>query len=328
VAVSRGTSRRSAPRAIAIAIAIETVFLIDPRSAEGFLIDPEALRATAVPVETHAAGATPPPAGLRACGGATPPLAPASRLRLPPAPASRLRPASRPGLALAPLRPGGHIPVFAFWPEEPPRTRAFPTANRIYPRIWAKQATKISSSWAALAMITEQKPVIGCGVSTIMKGSRESVAGRASGLPAPVSVRRGKPKDRRRPRLPADGSGNQCLRRASFSGSIVHSVPFRGSRPRGIAAPGGVGEPLQRGPVGMSGPRRNCVAGLRVRAGCTWPRASPRQRKRTSGAHSPAAVHRPACGGTGLAVRCRKPPLTLAVTGSFDLPRRRARDSH
>jgi len=115
-------------------------------------------------------------------------------------------------------------------------------------------------------MITEQKPVIGCGISAIMKGSRECAAGRASGLPAPVSVRHGKPKGRRRPRLPADGSGNQCLRRASFGGIIVHSVPFRGSRPRGIAAPGGVGEPLAQRPVGMSGPRRNCVAGLRVRA--------------------------------------------------------------
>jgi hypothetical protein len=115
-------------------------------------------------------------------------------------------------------------------------------------------------------MITEQKLVIGCGITTIMKGSRESVAGRASGLPAPVSVRHGKPKDRRRPRLTADGSGNQCLRRASFGGIIVHSVPFRGSRPRGIAAPGGVGEPLTQSLVGMSGPRRNRAAGLPVRA--------------------------------------------------------------
>lgn len=100
-------------------------------------------------------------------------------------------------------------------------------------------------------------------------------AGRASGLPAPVSVRHGKPKDRRRPRLPADGSGNQCLRRTNFGGSIVHSVTFRGSRPRGIAAPGDVGEPLTQSPVGMSGPRRNRVAGLPARAGhvaaCTAP---------------------------------------------------------
>ena len=56
------------------------------------------------------------------------------------------------------------------------------------------------------------------------------------------------------------------MRRASFGGIIVHSVPFHGSRPRGIAAPGGVGEPLTQSPVGMSGPRCNRVAGLSVRA--------------------------------------------------------------
>jgi len=176
-------------------------------------------------------------------------------------------------------------------------------------------------------MITEQKPVIGCGVSTIMKGSRESVAGRAGGLPAPVSVRHGKPKDRRRPRLPADGSGNQCLRRTNFGGGIVHSVPFRGSRPRGIAAPVDVGEPLTQSPVGMSGPRRNRVAGLPARAwhvaACT---AAGSQSARQVPTHPPQYLDKRA--GDGPYGTLPEAPLTPAVAGSFDLPRRRARDSH
>jgi len=155
-------------------------------------------------------------------------------------------------------------------------------------------------------MITEQKPVIGCGVSTIMKGSRESVAGRAGGLPAPVSVRHGKPKDRRRPRLPADGSGNQCLRRTNFGGSIVHSVPFRGSRPKGIAAPGDVGAPYTEpyGNVRPAAQSRGGLARSRLARGRVHRCGQP---KRTSGANSPAAVPRQACKGMGLTVRCRKP---------------------
>jgi hypothetical protein len=152
-----------------------------------------------------------------------------------------------------------------------------------------------------------RSPHVSAVSAKIMKGSRESVAGPASGLPAPVSVRHGKPKDRRRPRLPADGSGNQCLRRASFGGVIVHSVPFRGSRPRGIAAPGGVGEPPYTEPCGNVRPAAQPRGGLarsRLARGRVHP---PRQRKRTSGANSPAAVPGQACGGTGLTVRCRKP---------------------
>jgi hypothetical protein len=171
-------------------------------------------------------------------------------------------------------------------------------------------------------MITEQKQVIGCGVSTIMKGSRESVAGRASGLPAPVSVRHGKPKDRRRPRLTADGSGNQCLRRASFGGIIVHSVPFRGSRPRGIAVPGGVGEPLTQSLVGMPGPRRNCAAGLPVRAwhvaACIPEAAKAHVRCQLTRRSTWTSVR-----GDGPYGTLPEAPLTLAVTGSFDLPRLR-----
>jgi hypothetical protein len=133
-----------------------------------------------------------------------------------------------------------------------------------------------------------------------------SVAGRTGGLPAPVSVRHGKPKDRRRPRLPADGSGNLCCaariwRQHCPFGPVLRLVA------RGIAAPGDVGESLAPCPAGMSRPRRNCVAGLRVVAGHATACTNPGRRKRTSGANSPAAVSRQACGGAGLTVRCRKP---------------------
>ena len=119
-------------------------------------------------------------------------------------------------------------------------------------------------------MITEQKPAIGCGVSTIMKGSRESVAGRASGLPAPVSVRHGKPKGRRRPRLPADGSGNQCLRRASLAASLSIRSRFAardpGELPRRVTSASPLHRALWECPARGAIAWRACVFALHVAA--------------------------------------------------------------
>ena len=151
--------------------------------------------------------------------------------------------------------------------------------------------------------------------------------GAGQGLPAPVSVRHGKPKDRRRPRLPADGSGNQCLRRASFGGIIVHSVSFTardpGELPRRVAS----ASPLHR--ARWECPARGAIAWRACPfAPGTWPRASPEAAK----AHVRCQLTRrstwTSVRGDGPYGTLPEAPLTLAVTGSFDLPRRRARDSH
>ena len=107
-----------------------------------------------------------------------------------------------------------------------------------------------------------------------------------------------------------------------LGGIIVHSVPFRASRPRGIAAPGDVGEPLTQSPAGMSGPRRNCVAGLPVRAwhvaACIPEAAKAHVRCQLTRRSTWTSVR-----GDGPYGTLPEAPLTLAVAGSFELPRRR-----
>jgi hypothetical protein len=89
-------------------------------------------------------------------------------------------------------------------------------------------------------------------------------ARRTCGLPAPGIARHGKPKGRRRPRLPADGSGNLFLRRANLLASLSIRSLLR--QPRGIAAPDEAGDALTESPERMPGPRRHCVPGMRILA--------------------------------------------------------------
>jgi hypothetical protein len=99
-----------------------------------------------------------------------------------------------------------------------------------------------------------------------------------------VSVGAGSPRTVGAPVYPPTGL-ETCVCAAQIDGGvIVHSVPFRGSRPRGIAAPAGVGESLTQS-------LREC----RARGAIAWRARAlsrlardhvtiPGQRKRMSGA--------------------------------------------
>jgi hypothetical protein len=116
------------------------------------------------------------------------------------------------------------------------------------------------------------------------------------------------------------------LRRANLAAALSIRSRFA-ARSRGIAAPGDVGESLTQCPAGMSRPRRNCVAGLRVVAGhataCTDPGSESARQVPT---HPPQYLDKRA-GGQALRYAAGS-PINLAVTGSFDLPRRRGAGSH